>query len=263
MHTDGADLDRPAITIVIPAYNEARRLSASLASIQDYVKTKSSPMEVIIVDDGSTDETAAIVEEHAERWRSLRLINAPHRGKGAALSAGMLAATGRYIILADADLSMPVAEFDRFSVKALGPFDIAAGSREAPGARRYGEPWYRHLMGRVFNRLVQALLLPGIQDTQCGFKCLRREVAVELCQCQTVLGWGFDVELLYAARERGYRIIEAPIDWYYKADSRVRLARDTISMVRDVLSIRANSRQGRYLPSVAEPVDAAITQAPR
>src|SRR5262249_6247320 len=153
------------------------------------------------------------------------------------------------------DLSMPVAEFDRFSVESLGPFDIAIGSREAPGARRYGEPWYRHLMGRGFNRLVQGLVLPGIQDKQFGFKWLRPEVAVELCHCQTVVGWGFDVELLYAARQRGYRVREVPINWYYKADSRVRLARDTISMVRDVLSIRAKSRQGRYMAQVATPVD--------
>jgi dolichyl-phosphate beta-glucosyltransferase len=260
MHTDGADPNRPAISIVIPAYNEAQRLSASLASIQVYIETKPWPVEVLIVDDGSTDATAAIVEELAVRWPALRLIRAPHRGKGAALSTGMLAATGSYIAIADADLSMPVAEFDRFSVETLGPFDIAIGSREAPGARRYGEPWYRHLMWRVFNRLVQVLVLPGIQDTQCGFKCLRREVAVELCQCQTVAGWGFDVELLYAACQRGYRILEVPINWYYKADSRVRLARDTISMVRDVLSIRANSRQGRYLSQVATPVDTPVAR---
>lgn len=260
MHTDGADLSRPAISIVIPAYNEAQRLVASLASIQDYVKTKSRQVEVLIVDDGSTDTTAAIVEDMAARWPMLRLIRAPHRGKGAALSTGMLAATGDYIALADADLSMPIEEFDRFSVEALGPFDVAIGSREAPGARRYGEPWYRHLMGRVFNRLVQVLVLPGIQDTQCGFKCLRREVAVELCQCQTVLGWGFDVELLYVARQHGYRVLEVPINWYYKADSRIRLARDTISMVRDVLSIRTNSRQGRYLARVTAPIDTPVAK---
>jgi dolichyl-phosphate beta-glucosyltransferase len=260
MHVDGASARRPAISIVIPAFNEAHRLPASLASIRAYVGAQAWPSEVLVVDDGSSDATAAIVEECAEGWRALRLIRRPHRGKGAALSAGMLAAAGDYIAIADADLSMPVAEFDRFSVDALGPYDIAIGSREAPGARRFGEPWYRHLMGRVFNRVVQLLVLPGIQDTQCGFKCLRREVAVELCQCQTVAGWGFDVELLYAARQRGYRIVEVPINWYYKADSRVRLARDTISMVRDVLSIRANSRQGRYLRQVAAPIDAPVAR---
>ena len=169
MHLDGAGPERPAISIVIPAFNEAQRLPTSLASIQAYVAAKSWPSEVLVVDDGSSDATAAIVEQWSTRWPALRLIRRPHQGKGAALGDGMLAAQGDYVILADADLSMPVGEFDRLGVAALGAFDIAIGSREAPGARRFGEPWYRHLMGRVFNRLVQLLVLPGIQDTQCGF----------------------------------------------------------------------------------------------
>jgi len=260
MHLDGASPTRPEMSIVIPAFNEAERLPASLARIQAYLQAKPWQSEVLVVDDGSDDETATIVERCAQHWPSLRLIGRPHHGKGGALSAGMLAAQGNYILLADADLSMPAEEFDRFAVDALGPYDVAIGSREAPGAKRFGEPWYRHLMGRVFNRLVQLLVLPGIQDTQCGFKCLRREVAVELCQCRTIDGWGFDVELLYAARQRGFSIVEVPINWYFKADSRVRLARDTISMVRDVLRIRANSRQGRYLPSAVAPVDTPVAR---
>jgi dolichyl-phosphate beta-glucosyltransferase len=165
--------------------------------------------------------------------------------------AGVLAAQGDYVALADADLSMPIEEFDGFAPELLGPYDVAVGSREAPGAVRYHEPAYRHLMGRVFNGLVRRLLLPGLQDTQCGFKCLRREVAAELCQAQTISGFGFDVELLSIARRRGYVIREVPVSWYYVSGSRVSPIRDTVTMVRDVLRVRANLWRARYGPARA------------
>jgi dolichyl-phosphate beta-glucosyltransferase len=170
----------------------------------------------------------------------------------------VLAATGDYIALADADFSMPVEEFDHFRPDVLGAYDVAIGSREAPGAHRYDEPFHRHLMGRVFNGLVQLLLLPGIQDSQCGFKCLRREVAHELCQQQTISGWGFDVELLYLARKRGYRIREVPISWRYMPGSRISPLRDTITMLRDILTIRANGKRGLYDAPAAAPAPVAV-----
>ena len=123
---------------------------------------------------------------------------------------------------------MPITEFRRFMPDALGDYDIAIASREAPGARRYGEPEYRHIMGRVFNRLVQWLLLPGIEDTQCGFKFLRRAVAQDIIQQLTIDGWGFDVELLYIARRHGYQIREIGVPWRYGSDSRVSPLRDTL-----------------------------------
>jgi len=253
--------DRPWLSIVIPAYNEARRLPGSLKSVREWLHGKSESCEVLVVDDGSTDATAEMVEKLAAGWPALRLVRGPHRGKGGAVREGILAARGEYIALADADFSMPVAEIDRLFASALDRgCDIAIGSREAQDARRYGEPGYRHLMGRVFNRVVQ-LLLPGIQDSQCGFKALRREVAVDVARRQTIEGWGFDVELLYIARRRGYTMREVGIDWYYMPDSRVSPLRDTLTMLRDVLQIAWNARRGVYAKDADDERDTSM-QAP-
>lgn len=243
--------ERTELSVVIPAYNEAQRLPQSLASVRAYLGGKPYRAEVIVVDDGSTDDTAGIVKELTKSWPALRLMQGPHRGKGGAVRAGVLAAEGDYVALADADLSMPIEELDRFAPELLGPYDVAIGSREAHGAVRYHEPAYRHLMGRVFNGLVRRLLLPGLQDTQCGFKCLRREVAVDLCRAQTISGFGFDVELLSIAWRRGYVIREVPVSWYYVSGSRVSPIRDTVTMARDVLCVRANLRRGHYGPARA------------
>jgi glycosyltransferase involved in cell wall biosynthesis len=248
--------DRPWLSIVIPAYNEARRLPVSLPAVRQYIERQREihgrRCEALVVDDGSTDATAAVVEQLRAEWPELRLLPGPHRGKGAAVRAGILAARGEYVALADADFSMPVEEIDHLFASALDlGDDIAVGSREAEGAHRYGEPGYRHLMGRVFNRVVQAVLLPGIEDTQCGFKALRRDVAVDVAQRQTVEGWGFDVELLYIARARGHTMREVGIDWYYMPDSRVSPLRDTLTMLRDVFTIAANARRGLYAAPTA------------
>lgn len=243
--------DGVAFSLLIPAYNEAERLPASLARARAYLDARGAAYEVIVVDDGSTDGTAALVAKLAADWPALCPVRGPHRGKGAAVRAGVLAARGELLALADADFSMPVEYFDRLIAALEGGCDLAIGSREAPGAVRYREPEYRHAMGRGFNALVRLLLLPGIQDTQCGFKCLRREVALDLCAAQTVAGWGFDVELLYIARRRGYTIREIGIPWHYMEGSRVNPLRDTLTMVRDVLRVWANARRGRYEPSAA------------
>ena len=242
----GSETGMPDLSIVIPAFNEAQRLPESFARLKAYQATRPFISEVIVVDDGSTDGTSEVAKQWAREWPLLRLVRGEHRGKGGAVRTGVLAATGAYIALADADFSMPVEEFDRFSVQELGAYDFAIGSREAPGARRFNEPGYRHIMGRGFNALVRNLLIPSIQDTQCGFKCIRGEVAADLCRHQTIEGWGFDVELLYIARLRGYRVIEVPIFWYYMPGSRVNPIRDTVTMVRDVLSIRRNGARGCY-----------------
>lgn len=250
---------QPALSIVIPAYNEAARLPTSLDALRHYLAALPYPSEIVVADDGSTDDTSAVVKRLIGAWPAsplLRLISGPHAGKGGAVRSGVLVATGDYIALADADFSMPVEEFDRFKPEVLGAYDVAIGSREAIGARRYAEPLHRHLMGRVFNTLVQILLLPGIQDTQCGFKCLRREVAHELCRQQTITGWGFDVELLYMARKRGYSIREVPISWHYMPGSRISPLRDTVTMLRDILTIRANGKRGLY-DTLAAPAPAS------
>lgn len=260
---DDPSPDGVAFSLIIPAYNEAQRLPASLARARAYLDAKGAPYEVLVVDDGSTDATARHVKRLAADWPSLRLVRGPHRGKGAAVCEGLLAARGAWVATADADFSMPIEEFGRFAPEATGPCDVAIGSREAPGAVRYGEPGYRHAMGRGFNALVRLLLLPGIQDTQCGFKYLRREVARDLCRGQTIEGWGFDVELLYIARRHGYTIREVGIPWHYVEGSRVNPLRDTLTMVRDVLRVWANARRGRYdRPAAAAPYDVDASAAP-
>jgi glycosyltransferase involved in cell wall biosynthesis len=247
------EASRPVmLSIIIPAYNEGRRLPESLRQLRAWLDERPYAAEVIVVDDGSGDDTAAAVRVEMAGWPALSLRSIAHDGKGAAVRAGALAARGEFVAFADADFSMPVPELERLRAVAAEAHGVAIASREAPGARRYGEPWYRHMMGRVFNRVVQLLLLPGIQDTQCGFKCMPRAVAVTLCNQQTISGWGFDVELLVIARRHAFPIREVPIPWYYMANSRVRLARDTMSMLREVFAIRSNLQDGRYdPPSVA------------
>lgn len=241
-----AGAPRPELSVIIPAFNEARRLPESIARLQGYLQKQPFLSEVIVVDDGSDDTTAAVVRSWMGRWHALRLIQAPHRGKGGAVRAGALGAQGAWIYLADADFSTPVEEIARFLAEPPAREDLRIGSREAPGAQCFGEPYLRHMMGRVFNLVVRALVVPGIADTQCGFKLLRREVALDLFLHQTIPGWTFDVELLYIARARGYTIRELPVPWYFRSGSKVHPARDTLTMVRDLFTIRRNAARGRY-----------------
>ncbi len=237
---------QPFLSIVIPAYNEEVRLPESLRAITAFVAQKDYPVEVLVVDNNSTDRTAAIIAEFAAEFPYIRGLSERTQGKGAAVRTGMLAARGAYRFICDADLSMPIEEVDRFLPPQLDDFDIAIASREVTGAVRYGEPWYRHLMGRVFNLIVRLFAVPGLQDTQCGFKMFRAEVAEDLFPLQTMNGWSFDVEILYAARQRGWRIVEVPIHWYYKANTRISPLRDSFDMFVEVLKIRRNGRRGLY-----------------
>ncbi len=234
------------LSIVIPAYNEAKRLPKSLRQVTDYLARQSYQAEAIVVDDGSTDATAQVVAEFAAAHPTVRLIKNSHRGKGYTVKTGMLAGQGEYIFFCDADFSMPVEEIAKFLPPALDNYDVAIGSREISGAKRYGEPPYRHLMGRVFNTVVRLLAVPGIEDTQCGFKCFRREVVKDIFERQTMDGWGFDVELLFIARKHGYCIKEVPVNWYYMANSRVSPIRDSIRMFREVWQVRLNNWRGMY-----------------
>ena len=239
-------METPFLSLVIPAYNEASRLPATLESIQSYLARQPYRAEVLVVDDGSDDGTAEFVRQSAKQWAALRLISTPHRGKGYAVKMGLVATRGEYVFLCDADLSMPIDELTKFLDGSLGSFDIAIASREAPGSHRYAEPLYRHLMGRAFNAFVRRAALPGVQDSQCGFKCVRGDLARRLAGVQTIDGWGFDVELLCISRIWGYRIIEVPIDWYYAPSSRINPLRDSWLMAREVLAVRRNVRAGRY-----------------
>ena len=246
---DASNSNRPFLSIVIPAYNEEVRLPDSLHSITTWAAQQSYQVEVVIVDNNSADHTGAIAQGFAERFPFVRGLFEGIQGKGAAVRTGMLAARGHYRFICDADLSLPIDDVEGFLPPHLTDFDIAIASREAPGAVRYGEPPYRHLMGRVFNTIVRLFAVPGLQDTQCGFKMFRDDVAEQLFPLQTLNGWSFDVEVLYAARLQGYRIVEVPIHWTYKSNTRIHPLRDSIDMVVEVLKIRRNGLRGMYSPT--------------
>lgn len=209
--------------------------------------------ELLVVDDGSSDATGAVVEELAARDTRIRLVRGGHRGKGAAVRTGMLEARGEWRFMADADLSMPPDNLDRFvsAIRREPPPDIVIGSREAAGAQRIGEPWRRHAIGRVFNWIAQLLAVRGIRDTQCGYKLFSGESAAVLFRHQTVEGFAFDVELLLLARRAGFRIAEIGVVWNCRTDSRVAIGRG-IAAFGQLLRIRWNAWTGRYaaLPSV-------------
>ncbi|MEW6566615.1 MAG: dolichyl-phosphate beta-glucosyltransferase [Chloroflexota bacterium] len=239
----------PFLSIVIPAYNEEHRLPGTLSRVFDYLQAQPYAWEVLVVDNGSTDRTSQVVRSFASQQPNLRLLQDARRGKGLAVRRGLLEACGDYRFICDADLSMPIEEIGRFLPPALPEVDIAIASREAPGAVRYGEPAYRHWIGRVFNWLVRLLAVPGFQDTQCGFKCFRAEAAEDLFSVQRLDGWTFDVEVLFIALRRGYRVAEVGIPWYFEAGSRVHPMRDSLTMLADLFRIRRNWRRGLYARS--------------
>lgn len=234
------------LSIIIPAHNEEHRLPPTLKAVDAYLDKQNYLSEVLVIENGSRDLTAVVAAAFAADHPRVRLIREHGRGKGLAVRRGMFEAAARYRFICDADLSMPIEEITKFLPPQLDGFDVAIGSREAPGARRYNEPLYRHVQGRVFSNLVKFFALPGFEDTQCGFKCFRDEIADDLFRVQAFDGMSFDVEVLYIARKRGYRIVEVPIDWYYQTESRVRPLADPLLMLRDILAIRRNWWQRKY-----------------
>ncbi len=236
----------PLLTIIIPAYNEARRLPQSLAEVDAFVSAQPYPIEVIVVNNNSNDATPSIAGDFVSTRPYARVLNEPRQGKGAAVRTGVLAGRGDYLLICDADLSMPVEEVNKFLPPALDGYDVAIASREVAGARRIDEPYYRHWMGRIFNLIVRLLAIPHVQDTQCGFKSFRRGVAHDIFHLQTIDGWGFDVEILFIALKHGYKLVEVPITWYYRPQSRISPLRDSINMLIEVLRVRWNGLRGVY-----------------
>lgn len=231
---------------MIPAHNEESRLPRTLGKIFDFLKDQSYSYEVIIVENGSTDRTLALAQAFALKHPNLLVYQEARPGKGNAVQQGMLKATGQYRFICDADLSMPIEEIQKFIPPILTDFDVAIGSREAPGAIRYNEPSYRHLGGRAINFIIRLLILPGLNDTQCGFKCFSADTAETIFRQQTLLGWSFDIENLYIARRKKLRIKEIPIQWYYDPDSKVSAIRDALQMISDIFRIHLNSIRGKY-----------------
>ncbi len=233
------------LSIIIPAHNEAKRLPSTLEKILSFLKQQNYTSEVLIIENGSQDDTFRIAQHASQNLSNAQVtitaIHEEQKGKGRAVQRGMLAAQGAYRFMADADLSMPIEEISLFLPPLLNNYDVAIGSREANGAVRYNEPLYRHWGGRFINLLIRWLALPGLRDTQCGFKCFTAQAAENLFKLQTQMGWAFDVEILFLARKHHYRIVEVPIHWYFNPESKLNLVRDTIQMIRDIYSIRKNS----------------------
>lgn len=251
------------LSVVIPAYNESSRLPESLKKVIAYLETKDYAYEVIVVDDGSADDTAPLAEQYAEDTKlrnpdsKLRIIRNPHRGKGYAVRTGMLEAKGTYILYSDADFSAPIEEVDKLLRYLEGKYDIAIGSREGKGAARYDEPFYRHLMGRVFNTFVKLVALPQFSDTQCGFKAFRKKASDVLFRSLNLYGenspevqgamvTGFDVEVLYLALKWGYKVKEVPVRWFYSKGANVNPLKDSYRMLKDIAKVRMNDFRGVY-----------------
>jgi len=238
----------PFLSVVIPAYNESLRLPHTLGRCMAFLEGWGETWEVIVVDDGSTDDTAAIVERLHARDVRVRLLRTEHGGKGRAVRTGMLEASGRWRLFADADLSVDLSELPKFFDV---PVDVAIASREAPGAQRIDEPLTRHLVGRVFNWCVRLLVVPGIQDTQCGHKIFTAAATRALFPLSRIDGFALDVELLFLARRAGLRIREVPVIWRHKAGTRVRM-QSGLSAFRQLLQIRRNALLGLYERQPAE-----------
>ena len=236
----------PFLSIVIPAHNEESRLPQTLERVFAFLESQSYPIEVIVVENGSLDRTYEVAEEFRQSHPGLRVIRETERGKGLAVRRGMLEAHGEYRFMCDADLSMSIEQVNHFIPPAITGVDIAIGSREAPGAVRFDEPLYRHLGGRLINYTIRLLILPGLQDTQCGFKCFRAAAVEDIFRRQTLPGWSFDIELLFLARRRGLTVREIPIHWRFNPATKLSAVQDALRMMRDIFIIHRNARRGVY-----------------
>lgn len=245
-------MTQPYLSVVIPAFNEEERIAPTVNALVEYLDTWAGERvwELLVVSDGSTDLTAQIVSEISTRDSRVRLIDAPHGGKGAAVRRGMDESSGEWRFLCDADLAMPADNLGRFFEGSGGSggnprYDVSIGSREAQGAKRFNEPRSRHVKGRLFNYAVKVLALRGIEDTQCGFKLFSAEAATKLFPHQSLDGWAFDVELLVLAKTAKFSVGEIPIDWYYGEGSKMTLTKGLIAVL-DVARVGLNRVLRKY-----------------
>lgn len=228
------------LSIVIPAYNEALRIGDTLDRIGDYLKSCGYSSEIIVVDDGSHDDTEKVVRKTAEKHSAIVLLqNGMNKGKGYSVKRGILSSRGRFVLMSDADLSTPIEEIGKLFKELEEGYDIAIGSRSVSGSKVLKrQTWYRQLMGKIFNKIVQAIAVSGIRDTQCGFKLFKGDAARMVFARLRIERFAFDVEALYLAKKMGFRIREAPVVWVNSPDSKVSIFRDSLRMMRDLLKIR-------------------------
>ncbi len=237
-----------SLSVVIPAFNEEARIPDTLKTISRYLASRFEDYEIIVVDDGSCDGTASIVEGLSGELPNLTLISYPaNSGKGCAVRTGVLSSKGDLLLICDADLSTPIEELEKLKTFLDDEFDIVVGSRglrDSDIAIR--QPWYRERMGKIFNAFVRSLVVGGISDTQCGFKLFKGDAARSLFKKNIIDGFAFDVEILFLARKKGYKIKEVPVRWLNSPNSRVKIMRDPFMMFLELLKIRVNCLLGKY-----------------
>ncbi|MCX6783678.1 MAG: glycosyltransferase [candidate division WWE3 bacterium] len=240
----------PLISVVLPAYNEAEAITKSLGKIEEYLNSQEYSWEIIIANDGSSDATASRVTEFIADKPAYQLLNLAHRGKSAAVCSGVAAASGEYILVTDVDLAVPISELKRFMHWAVEEkCDVISASREGKGATRVGEPYYRHFVGRIFNLLIQILILPGISDTQCGYKLFSKKAVAAIFPRLLVYGrdspkvdkpffGAFEVEVLFLARKLRLKVKELPVIWTFSPTRRFNFVGNSWRMFRDIVKIR-------------------------
>lgn len=236
------------LSIVVPAYNEEMRIGKTLKEILSYLSTHNYTYELIIVDDGSTDETIRVVNDATREREDVNILTNGHNcGKGFAVKKGMLRASGQYILFTDADLSTPVGELGKFLEQLESGFDLVIGSRKTHGAIvEVHQTWVREYMGRVFTWLTNIIVTKNLTDITCGFKCFRLEAAKRIFSRQRLNDWSFDAEILFIAQKLGYIIKEVPVSWRNDPHTKVHLLRDTFNSFLGLLKIRLNNWRGRY-----------------
>ena len=248
MNQPGAHPVKPVYSIIIPAYNESGRLRPTLDQVLSYGQERGWDLEILVVDDGSRDNTTGIVREYGGRYPRVALLENPeNHGKGFSVRAGMLHARGDVCLFTDADLSSPMTEAPKLFEAIAAGADIAIGSRWLRAElQREKQPLYRQLLGRIFNLLLRTMLGLNFADTQCGFKAFRRDAAQRLFPLQKIERWGFDPEILFLARKLGMRVAEVPVVWAHSEGTRLHPFRAGLRMFGDVVRIRWNSLSGAY-----------------
>jgi dolichyl-phosphate beta-glucosyltransferase len=237
-----AEQARPFLSVVIPAYNEEKRLVPTLARVQQYLAAQDYQSEIIVVDNASADRTAEVARE-----AGVAVLHEPRRGKGAAVRTGMLAARGEFVLFSDADLSTPIEEVEKLLAGLKAGASLAIASRGLPTSNiTVHQPWYREIVGRVGNLLVRLLAVRGVSDTQCGFKLFPHDIAQRLFGAQLMTGIAFDMEILFLAQRLKLVIAETPVTWVDSPDSRISRVRDSLDAVKDLVRIRLNWMRGRY-----------------
>lgn len=238
------------VSVVVPAFNEESRLATTLPVLWKEIGAYYSRFEIVVVDDGSTDRTANIVVSFAREHEGVRLVRyQQNRGKGYAVRTGILASVGEHILFCDADLSTPMGEIVKLKKAIEEGCDVAIGSRATRETRiLQRQPWYRIVMGKTFNKMVQLLAVPGIWDTQCGFKMFTRSAAWRIFPSCRIDGFGFDVEALFLARKQKLKIVEIGVQWRNSPHSKVHPIVDSLRMMRDLLAIRGFYLAGAYRP---------------